>query len=40
VRRGIPLKPLESLASDLDALLARELYFPPEKALLSRRRTL
>ncbi len=32
-----PLKPLaESLASDLDALLARDLYFPPEKALLSR----
>ncbi len=32
-----PLKPLaESLASDLEALLGRDLYFPSEKALLSR----
>ncbi len=32
-----PLKPLaESLASDLEPLLGRELYFPSEKALLSR----
>ena len=32
-----PLKPLaESLASDLEPLLSRELYFPSEKALLSR----
>jgi Heparinase II/III-like protein len=32
-----PLKPLaESLASDLEPLLNRELYFPSEKALLSR----
>ncbi len=32
-----PLKPLaESLASDLEPLLGRDLYFPPDKALLSR----
>jgi len=32
-----PLKPLaESLASDLEPLLGRDLYFPSEKALLSR----
>jgi Heparinase II/III-like protein len=39
-RRGAaagPLRPLaESLAADLDPLFGRDIYFPPDKALLSR----